>query len=69
MILKPELEERYLVVKISDLTPSERLFIEDYLWDREIATVAGIVIEDDWPEYQPTKDLLLGRIAREEASD
>ena len=58
------LEYRYIVIKAKDLTPIQLEEIEDNLRHWKVPQVDCVVIEEDWPEYQPTVDLLWERIGK-----
>lgn len=60
--MDPRLEERYIVVKIKDLPQSVYMNIESYLANMKIRKIDCVVIEEDWPEYDPTVNLLWERI-------
>lgn len=60
-----ELEERYLIVKLKYLHEEGEQYIRENYGH---CIVDGIVVEKDWPEYDPTVNLILER-AYEEASD
>jgi hypothetical protein len=62
------LESRYTVIKTRYLTAAQREALRALIWEQGIHTVDCVVIEQDWPEYTPTCDMLFGRIDREEAS-
>jgi len=53
------LEERYLVIKMKDLHEEGEQLIREMFGS---LLVDGVVIEQDWPEYQPTVDLLMERV-------
>jgi hypothetical protein len=60
-----ELEERYIVFKIKRLTEGERARLEDFIYWNNIESacyVPCLVIEKDWPEYEPTLALLSERV-------
>lgn len=61
-----ELEDRYLVIKRTDFDEID--FYECNAGaELERLSRAGVFIEQDWPEYEPTKALLLARIELESA--
>lgn len=76
---KAKLEERYLVLKLKDV---ERLPKRQRETLYRICTAvrairidrgaqpdnACIVVEKDWPEYQPTLDAILDRVDRKDAA-
>lgn len=61
-----ELENRYLVIKRTDLDGVD--FEGDVESALEELSRAGLFIAQDWPEYEPTKALLLARIELEGAA-
>lgn len=58
---------RYIVIKTKDLSPTQRLQISDFLTGHKIPLRTAVVIEADWPEYEPTWNLLADRIQKEQA--
>lgn len=62
-----ELEPRYVVFKSEDLIGCNEWMLEDLI--EHIPQVEGVIIEKDWPEYQPTVDLLTKRIESERTSN
>lgn len=75
-----ELEDRYLVLKLSDVrealdTKSKNILLgltREVFYHRVLAgkeDLKAIVIEDDWPEYEPTKKLLLDRVRKEQSNE
>lgn len=58
----PRLEPRYFVFKISHLTDTQRRFMIEAIEGMDLPTVDCVVIEEDWPEYDPTVNLLWERI-------
>lgn len=57
------LEERYVVVKLADLQPHQRRALVGYIKETlKVRTRDCVVIEEDWPEYKPTVDLLMERL-------
>lgn len=63
------LEGRYLVIKISDLDPTEKKLLEAFMEEWKTPTRNSVVIEEDWPEYTPVCDMLFGRIDREASAN
>ena len=57
------LEARYVVFKIDDLIGCGEWMLDDLI--DHVPQVEGVIIEKDWPEYQPTVDLLMERIESE----
>lgn len=71
-----KLELRYLVLKIKDvekyLTKTEKAMlyilcqkIQSARLDDNKSILEGIVIQKDWPEYEPTLELLSKRVDNE----
>lgn len=58
-----ELENRYLVIKRTDIDGID--FEGDVESELERLSRAGVFIAEDWPEYEPTKAMLLARIERD----
>lgn len=54
MSKKFEREERYIVFKIKDLSEHKVGWVRDVIRLNDIPTVDGVVVEADWPEYEPT---------------
>lgn len=55
------LEVRYVVIKIRDLDIDKSIKLDEFLSNNDIRTVDCVVVEEDWPEYQPTVDAILAR--------
>jgi hypothetical protein len=47
-------EERYIVVKLKHLAAQQRAPLVNFLLTNGIPKVDCVVVEDDWPEYEPT---------------
>lgn len=56
------LEERYIVIKRSHITDYVEARLREFIEEHGIGTVDCVVIEEDWPEYDPTVNLLWERI-------
>ncbi len=54
-------EERYIVVKLKDLTPMQEQDLRALLAWKKIPTRESLVIEPDWPEYEETWASIEGR--------
>lgn len=68
-----EREERYIVFKIAHLTEEQhahlRRFIHPFVrGDQVVPTVECVVVEADWPEYEPVWNMIEERVARGEIS-
>jgi hypothetical protein len=59
------LQDRYVVIKLDKMTTEQRKYLELFMLQQRIDVVQAVVIEQDWPEYTPTVDMLMGRILRE----
>lgn len=57
----PRLEARYIVIKLKHLDELEKSDLRNYIDIMGIPTVDCVVVEADWPEYQPTVDAILAR--------
>jgi hypothetical protein len=53
-----EREERYIVVKRNRLTEELEGILRRLLADHKIDTVECVVVESDWPEYEPVWSML-----------
>ncbi|AEJ12998.1 MULTISPECIES: hypothetical protein [Pseudomonas] len=51
---KFEREERYIVFKVKDLSEHKLGWVRDVIRLNDIPTVDAVVVEADWPEYEPT---------------
>lgn len=51
---KFEREERYIVFKVKDLSEHKLGWVRDVIRLNGIPTVDAVVVEADWPEYEPT---------------
>lgn len=47
-------EERYIVIKRKHLYSGNEATLRDFLRKWQIPTVECVVVESDWPEYEPT---------------
>lgn len=54
MSKKFEREERYIVFKVKDLSEHKLGWVHDVIRLNDIPTVDAVVVESDWPEYEPT---------------
>lgn len=55
-----KLEERYIVVKLKDLIPSQVQELRDYLTRAAVPTRDCVVVEADWPQYEQVVDMVVG---------
>ena len=51
---KFEREGRYIVFKVKDLSDHKACWVRDVIRLNDIPTVDAVVVESDWPEYEPT---------------
>lgn len=51
---KFEREERYIVFKVKELSEHKVGWVRDVIRLNNIPTVDAVVVEADWPEYEPT---------------
>lgn len=58
-------EVRYTVIKHSHLTDSQMQHLKDCIFGEGIPTVEAVVVESDWPEYEPVWRMIKRRIAAE----
>lgn len=59
MILDPRLEERYIVVKLKDITEEQESRLRRHLKIDDIPTRCCIVVEPDWKCYEQTVQAVL----------
>lgn len=55
-------ESRYIVVKLKDLAPGQEADIREHLTELSAQTVDSLVIERDWPEYEPAWRMIQARV-------
>lgn len=55
-------EERYTVIKHKDLTADDRSDLDQLIQSRHIPTRKCLVIESDWPEYEPVWRMIEARV-------
>ncbi|WMR34749.1 hypothetical protein [Metapseudomonas otitidis] len=55
-------ENRYIVIKIKDLAPGQEADIREHLTELSAQPVDGLVIESDWPEYEPAWRMIQARV-------
>jgi hypothetical protein len=63
--MEQQLEERYLVLKLKDMSGFQRDALELFLQQERLKPVDGVVVERDWPEYEDTVAALLARDERQ----
>ncbi|MCE0850719.1 hypothetical protein LU689_12435 [Pseudomonas asiatica] len=59
-----EREERYIVFKVKDLSEHKLGWVRDVIRLNDIPTVDAVVVEADWPEYEPTWAAIERRVTR-----
>lgn len=47
-------EDRYVVVKLSRLSPAEQDDLRSFIADEDLPTEECVVVESDWPNYEDT---------------
>lgn len=57
--MSPKLEERYITIKLSDLTQYTYTGLWNYLTDNGIPTRDCVVVEHDWPIYDEVVEKVL----------
>ncbi|MGR1218551.1 hypothetical protein ACUYGA_16920 [Metapseudomonas otitidis] len=55
-------ESRYIVVKLKDLAPGQEADIREHLTELSAQPVDSLVIESDWPEYEPAWEMIQARM-------
>ena len=55
-------EVRYTVIKHSQLTESQMQYLKGCIFGEGIPTVEAVVVEADWPEYQPVWKMIEDRV-------
>jgi hypothetical protein len=56
-------EDRYTVIKHSQLTDAQIGFLKDCIFGEGIPTVECVVVESDWPEYETVWGMIENRCA------
>lgn len=59
--MEKQLEERYIVLKLKDMSGFQRDALETFLFQERLTAVDCVVVEKDWPEYAPTVSALQAR--------
>lgn len=59
--MSPKLTERYVVIKLSDLTHYTMNGLRNYLTDNAIPTRDAVVVEHDWPIYEEVVEKVLNQ--------
>lgn len=58
-----ERESRYIVIKKSHLTAARLSKLKSYMHLANVGTVAAVVVEADWPEYETVWQMIEKRVA------
>lgn len=61
-------EDRYIVIKKSHLTAQQLSKLKSYLHLAGIGGVASVVVEADWPEYEPVWQMIEVRVRDDSAA-
>jgi hypothetical protein len=56
-------ERRYIVIKRKHLTDGQERNIREYLDDIGAHTIRAVVVEEDWPEYEPVWQMIEARVS------
>lgn len=59
-------EERYLVLKLKDLSPGAAQHIREYVAARNLPNRQYVVVESDWPEYELVWAMIEARVTKNE---
>jgi phosphoribulokinase len=59
-------EERYIVIKLKPLDDVDIHHLRAYLVENNIGTVDSVVVEADWPEYEPVWSMIEDRVTKEQ---
>lgn len=62
-------EERYTVIKNNQLTDKQVQYLKVCIFGEGIPTVECVVIESDWPEYEPVWGMLKTRFEKEQMDE
>ena len=62
-------ENRYIVIKRKHLSSYVERAIQDLLIEHGVDTVECVVVESDWPEYEPTWKAIQDRMETRERID
>lgn len=64
-----EKEDRYIVIKLKNLTHMQEKHLRACLYGEGIQTVESVVVEHDWPEYHMVWSMLKHRMAGKTVPD
>lgn len=56
-------EERYTVIKHSQLTDTQLKYLNHCIHGEGIPTVKAVVVEADWPQYEPVWKMIEDGVA------
>jgi len=62
-------EERYVILKISHMDQIQKDILPRLLGVNGFIPVAGVVVESDWPEYEPTWAAIQKRVEAGECNE
>ena len=57
-----EREKRYVIIKLSHLNDDEIFGLNNWLDIHMVKPIDGLVVEDDWPEYEPVWKMIEDRV-------
>lgn len=64
-----EKEDRYIVIKLKNLTHMQEKHLRACLYGEGIQTIESVVVEHDWPEYHMVWSMLQHRMAGKTVPD
>lgn len=56
-------EVRYTVIKHNQLTESQMQYLKNCIFGEGIPTVEAVVVESDWPEFEPVWKMIEDRVS------
>jgi hypothetical protein len=59
-------EERYIVIKLTDINPQQHHTLMSVLGSEQIRTRDAVVVEKDWPEYEHVWKMIEHRVVHGE---
>lgn len=57
-----EWEDRYVVIKRKHLNEDQARKLYELLDAFDLPPIEAVVVESDWPEYWPTRDMIKARV-------
>lgn len=60
-------EERYIVVKLKHLAGLQRAPLKNFLRENHVPSIDCVVVESDWPEYEPVWQMIERRMTGQPA--